>query len=248
MRYVVKGKKITRFFIVLGAILLVLLSLTQVTALGIAPSFYTFDSIPTKPIEMKMRILNTQQEDLLLSLEAKGAYAHILSFSEETVRIYPHEQEKEIIYTLTPSADFQPGTNSIDVLVRSVDDGSFGKQHTNVEAKVALVQKIQIIAPYPEQHLTGKLFVTAEDISKPIVFTTHLINRGSVDATPYGTLVIKGPLQNKIGEVRLTPTFIASSSSKKVETSYYGLEEAGVYLAEAAIQYGDKTLLLRKDF
>ncbi|MGM5481785.1 MAG: hypothetical protein ACQESE_05250 [Nanobdellota archaeon] len=229
-------------------ILVVLFTITATfsSAYGIAPSQYSFDyneDIDT----LKLRIINSQNEDLMLSVKASGELAEYIDLSQETITLRPSENEKTIYYKITVPDDLPPGITQGYVIVKDISS-SEGDGDSLVSASVEVKQKINVFSPYPDRYIDGDLFVQATDLNRPVVFSAHVKNKGKKETDVSGSIIIRTPANAEIGRVPIEQTTLSQLSAKKLRVSFNELENPGVYIAEAHINYADTYLTIKKQF
>ena len=230
-----------------GAILLLLLFPQVVFSLGVAPSFYNLDS-ESGFQTLKLRVLNTYEEDMYVKLQASGELAKYVDYDSKTIHLTPSESSKTLYYTFDIPDDLPPGSNELRMVLVQLAEGSTGNEKTAVDARISVIQKVTVFVPYPGSYLTGTLFAESSTTNNPITFTTHVISKGNEDVEVTGTVRIRGPTNEILGTVAITETIVSSQTDKRLTVSYPGLAYAGNYQAESIIRYGDKELVLTKGF
>lgn len=235
------------FFI--GATLILLLSPQQVSSLGVAPSLFNLDN-PKNVVNLRLRILNTQHEDLFVNIKPEGPLADYVDLDKTTYRLKPTESEKIIYYKLSIPNSLSPGQNVLNMYVLQLDEAVQGKINENAQlnAKVSVVQRVNVNIPYPGKYLTGNLFVQATQTKSPIKFIVHAINKGDEDVNFNGKITIRGPTNQILATVVIPPSKVLASNDNKINLELAGLTNAGEYTAEAHLQYGDKQTTFKKSF
>lgn len=233
-------------FIFLGIMLLFLLS-SQVAAFGVAPSSYSLNH-DRNSYDLKLRVVNSQQEDLFIKIEPRGELAKYVELDEDKFFLSHNESSKTVHYTLTLPDDLSPGENNLDIVVEQLPDENSDDYSTIVSASVSIIQKVVVHVPYPGKYLTGKLFVESTGVNKPIVFTSHVTNKGQDDLLVSGKIIIYGPTNEIIDELLISPSSVATISDQKLIATDAGLQHPGTYYAESVLNYGGEQLVLRKTF
>lgn len=221
----------------------------QVSSLGVAPSLFNLDN-PEKVVELKLKILNSQQEDLFVTISPEGSLSEYVELEKRSYRLSPQEKEKIIYYKLRIPADPLPGQNVLSMYVLQVDDfeSNGDSDSAQLNAKVSVVQRVNVHIPYPGEYLAGNLFVQSKNLDDPVSFMLHLINKGDQDVTTSGKITIKGSTNQVITTLIVPETTVAASTDKKITVSLENIENAGEYYSEAYLEYGGEELLMRKTF
>lgn len=233
----------------MGATLILLLSPQQVSSLGVAPSLYNLDN-PDNVVELKLRILNSQQEDLFVSIKPSGVLADYVKLDQKSYRLSPQESEKTISYKINIPKNLPPGQNVLSMYVLQLDEYNENQiiDTANINAKVSVVQRVNVNIPYPGQYLTGNLFVQATKTKEPIKFIVQAINKGDQDVVYSGKITIRGPTNQILSTIEIPSSTVLESSDDKINLQMAGLTNAGEYVAEAHLQYGGEQTLLKKTF
>ena len=235
------------FFV--GATLFLLLSPQQVSSLGVAPSLFNLDN-PDEVIELRLRILNSQHEDLFVVVQPVGDLADYVDLEQTSYRIRTDQEEQIVNYRLSIPDSLPPGQNVLNMYVKQVDEYVEGSvvDAAQLNAKISVVQRVNVNIPYPGEYLTGNLFVQATRTKEPIKFIVHAINKGDQDVKYSGKITIRGPTNQILGTVQIPSSSVQAASDQKMNLELAGLTNAGEYVAEAHIQYGDQQLIFRKPF
>ncbi|MGM5480187.1 MAG: hypothetical protein ACQESC_01885 [Nanobdellota archaeon] len=230
-------------------LVLILFSLFAVvsSAFGIAPSRYSFNEGDEKDIsEFKVRILNTHDEELFLELKPTGDIADYISLEKNMVSLSPSDSEAIVFYTIDLPEELKPGSNTGAIEIIDVSGHSVSGE-SKVTANVGVKQTITILSPYPRQYIEGDFFISSSTLDKPVDFSLHLKNKGSVSSTVSGSIVVKTALNEEVARFPIPKTLLSSLSAKKITTDY-SFENDGVYSANAYINYGSKQFTLSKQF
>ncbi len=220
---------------------------SQVVGFGVAPSKYSFD-IGDDVEALQLRIINSQQEDLMLSLDVEGPLSEYITLPQNIISVKPGESQKTIKYNIDIPEDLPPGMSESAVIIKNIGGSSSKDEGSKVRASVSIKQKINVFSPYPERFVDGDLFVQAATIQEPITFSAHVKNKGSADTDVSGSISIRTPSNTEVGRLQIPNRRLDSLSSKKIRVSYDGLENSGVYIAQAHLNYADKHLKMEEQF
>src|SRR3989338_5517609 len=171
----VKTKKIMTLCILLFFLLLTpLLSF----ALGIAPARTTLNFEPNLHKEVKLRIINNQNQNLELEINATGELKDYIVIREKKIMISSAEDEKTIIFeiNLPPSFDY-PGTHEAEITVaQALQEGKVSG--TALVGSISLKSQIKINVPYEGKYVESSISITKYNKNK-ILFTVPVKNVGT---------------------------------------------------------------------
>jgi hypothetical protein len=204
---------------------------------------------PTSTIDLRLRVINSQHEDLFVKIKPEGFLADYVDLEKTTYHIKPNEGDRTINYKLSIPENLPPGQNVLTMYVLQVEEFSDNQiVSNNLQAKVSVVQRVNVNIPYPGQYLSGNLFVQSARVKEPIKFIVHVINKGDEDVSYSGKITIRGPTNQILGVIKIPSSTINSASDKKINLQLAGLTNPGEYVAEAHLQYGSEQALFRKSF
>jgi len=238
-------KKLMELFVFV--FLLVLVS-NIVSSYGVAPSSYNYDYEQGQAKDLTLRVLNNHNEDLTLFVFVEDSGVNV-SFSEQRFALTPNDKEKTIHYSVELGDDPTPGLHEISIKVLQIPN-----LQTNVDVKslvnvvTLLVQKVNIFVPYDGVYLQGSLYAKGNTVDSKLTFLNRVVNKGSEEVIAEGYVVIKGATNQEITRIDISPTKLVPLVDSKIQITYPGLKNAGLYYAETHLFYEDKELVLRDSF
>lgn len=238
------------------ALLLFILLASQVIAIGVAPSRREIKFEPGKEFTVTAQIINNEAKDMKVLVLPQGTFASLVSMESNVVRMRAGESEKSFSYTvkLPDDENQEPGQHVLRVAFMELPDefrdqvvladGSIvtvdGEKAT-ISATTAVIQQVIVNVPFPESFLQGKLYSTGNKVNEPVAFSVNVFNRGNVELSARGYLIVKGPTNEEIVKIDSGSIKIAPMGESRLVGSWEGTSNPGEYLVEAYVTYGSKT-------
>jgi len=241
-------------------IVMVVLLVSFVNAIGLAPSRNVVDFKPNLQKELSFRIINSENEDLRLAIYPRGELAEYVKLDKNIVTLNANEDEALISYKVELPKELEPGLRQGDILVIPIpkestivvtEEGAvvFDQQQGIVSAKIALIHQLRVNVPYPGRYLTGQLHISQANVNETAAFTISLFNLGKEDIEKIkATIIVKGPTNEEIAVIRTEEISINSQDESKLVGVWKANVGSGKYYAEAIVEYDGKTFLLSKVF
>jgi len=236
-------------FIILYFIGVILISLsipTTVSALGVAPSSFHV-SFEEGIHGFNLRILNSDHQDLFLSLSASGDLKDFVSFENETVHILPNELSKSVNYKVNFPEGLSPGTHILKIIVKQEGVG-FGVDKSSVSLGLKISQLLYVDVPYDGEYLEQKIFTTSEDSSGSTIFTVYVMNKGDSDVVASGKLRVLSPANEVVETLHIPEQNFPPITKTKLMLKDDGVLLPGVYTVESSLYYHDFISLEKKSF
>ncbi|MFH1173876.1 MAG: hypothetical protein V1725_01960 [archaeon] len=211
---------------------------------GIAPAQ---DVLPFSPGEhtLQVSIINEDGQDLVFSIEARGALAKYVIISTPTIVMGKQDAEKTFDYSIDLPENMMPGKQTLEIAVRELPLENRGK--TSVALTTTLVHQLIIDVPYPGTYAEANFFISSGDANEPVTFTLGVFNRGKEDITAHAAVRVFNE-NTEIGELQSTAQHIASADQTSIALVWTNATRKGVYRAEATLFYADKRITFTKEF
>jgi hypothetical protein len=234
----------------LPALLFILLLASQAMAFGVAPSR---EIVPYKPgtLTENVRILNSERMNGTVAIYLSGDLADYATVEKQVMRISADQTEIPFSYTVNlPSSGLEPGERTLDVRVVQLPEKDIVPQDKSIVfVGVMVAHQLRVQVPYPGTYAQGELFVGNAQVGAAVPFSVAIYNKGDGALTATGFVTIKGPTNEELGRATLSSQKVESGQEGKLEGQADVKLNAGEYIAEAVITYGDgRQLLLRKSF
>jgi hypothetical protein len=189
----VVSKKSVVFFI--SIIFILLLSIINVQALGIAPSKKIID-YDTEEHIITSRIINTDQKDATIRISASGPLSEYITIAVPIITMQNTESEKEFTYVMKLPEGIDPGTKTISITASEI---SSDMNENSIGGFLSLTQQLQIIVPYTGLYAEGKLSIYPTTANTPVNTMLELSNMGDTNIqSVYGTFKILDNNNNTI--------------------------------------------------
>jgi len=230
-----KYKKLIWF---IGLILLV----SNVMAIGIAPSRSTFDYKQGMQ-ESRFRVIVDEIPSKVI-FTPEGELADYIELEKDV--LIAEQAETWINFKLTLPEDLAPGERRGGILALAVPKDTY--KENIVMATTAIIHQVRVNVPYPGKYAIGKMYINNLELETPVTFTLALANYGKQKINnAKATIVIKGPTNEEIGVLNTDSTSIEPSKEDKL-TVQWDAEHPGKYFAEATIEYDNKILKISQNF
>lgn len=227
---------------------LVLLSLSFVSSIGITPGRTTIDFQPGLSQEVKFSVINTEHKDMNVVFFVRGDLNESVKLSTAIAVISASENSKEFTYKVDlPRRMDNPGKYVTEVVAMQLPD-DLENQGSFVGASVAVASQLHVYVPYPNKYLEGELNVVSDDEGK-IVFLVPLVSRGDLDIVNVRAIIdVYTPLNEKVATIETVTNALPSLGRVELAASWQPNINPGRYLAVATIIYDNEVLELRKEF
>ncbi|MEM4331058.1 MAG: hypothetical protein QW273_03570 [Candidatus Pacearchaeota archaeon] len=233
-------KKIFIFFILLFLF-------KEVLAFGVTPSRTSFDFIEGKEYEGTLTIINSDKEELNLVLYTQGDLAKDIYLTENTVKVSPTEESKQIKFKVKVPSNIKPGLNNGEIVIMNLP-----KQDRNGEAfvgaTVAISHTIQIFKNYPGKYADFEVNIL--DTQEGVVFLIDVLSRGEHDIVSLkANIDIFNQLNEKIDSFYTKEISLNSGERKEIVHKWKPSNiSVGKYLAKITLLYDGETKELEKIF
>lgn len=246
-------------------LLLMVLSVSSVAALGVAPSREIIDFASGKQT-LEARIINNDRQDMRIAIYPQGELADYVTIPDDVIKITSEEGETTFRYELDLPEQLKPGTRSLGIVLVHLPE-TFARGEDNllvtdetsilfenkdkesmISATTAVIHQLQVRVPYPNSFVEGKLHVSEGRVGDTLTFTVPVINRGSEPTEAYAEIIIKGPTNQEIDAFTTETRTLEPGKEAKLVADWKAEADQGVYLAEAIVHYGDEYFTLRKEF
>ncbi|MBT6689979.1 hypothetical protein HOB04_01250 [archaeon] len=217
--------------------------MSSVFALGITPARTTLDFKPNLTKQIPFSIINSEKENLTLSISIQGDLKDYISIPTSKLLVSSSEESKHSSYNLTLPEQLGPGLHTADITITQTSE-----KNGTISATIAVTTQLHIYAPYPEKTANAKLYIY-DDNPKNIKFTTLIVNTGKPDITSAKVNIeIYNKLNKKIDTFNTESTDIPSGQIKELTYNWQADISSSKYTAKATITYDNKTLNLTETF
>ena len=211
-------------------VLFLVLSPSAVLAFGVAPSSYNYDYVPGKTSDLNLRVLNFDNEDLLVYFDVVSSDDVDVSFDTDVVSLSPDEREKTVGYSLYLGDDPTPGIHKVEIRLVQFPNNEARLSNSVVDITTTVVQKISIFVPYDGPYLIGDLFAKSGNVGDPLTFITQVVNKGTEATELTGYVSILDPLDNEVAHIDIPSKSLAPLEKASLQSTYSGLRSSGYML------------------
>lgn len=217
---------------------------SNVFAFGIAPAKSVYNFEPNLEKEIDFLIVSKGDTQKYLSLEVEGELSEYVTLDKKSLLMDYGDTSKNFKVNIKLPSSISEGQHII--YVKIIEQDSMSSATTSIQN--ALVGQIIINVPYDGVHVDAKFSAQRSEINKPVLFTISLFGRGKTPANCYGVIDIKGPTNEVVDTVITNKILVKETDATKVEATWKGTENSGIYLAEATVHCEDKMQILNTEF
>lgn len=236
-----------KFLLAIFGVVFGICLLGNVFALGITPGRTTIDFESGLEKDVTFTVLNTNNEDLDISVVVQGELRDYISVSEDSFSISSEESEKRISYSINLPESLEPGLRTADVVVIKHNDDV--EKGTFFGANVGVATQVYVHVPYPGKYADASLNVVGPDSDGLVSFVLPVVNRGDLDIVNANAIVnIYGALNEKIDTVRTNERKVSSGERREISATWNADVNSGRYRVVATLIYDGETKTLEKEF
>lgn len=155
-------------------ILLFLIFLPSVFGLGIRPAETKADFVPNARATYAFTVVNDEHRDLVVTLEAKGVFADLMSFPRERVEISASQDLAKVDFVVDFPDKMSPGVQEGSVVVS--EEGIGYVTQGGIAARLQLVHKVHLNVPLEGKYIVANLKVN--EGQEQIDVVTNIQNKG----------------------------------------------------------------------
>lgn len=176
------------------ALAVFLVSPSMVYSLGVSPADKTITFKPNTNAEISFNLINSENNDLNVSLSAIGELKDIVFFDKPIIQIKPGEYRTPFRAILKFPAGMEPGMHDVSIKITPI----FSPSQSNLMAAYIAPQiPIRVRVPYPFKYAYITLLVFSVDEGTPVPVYVAFDNMGSADIAKAGATVEIYPLGEK---------------------------------------------------
>ena len=229
-------------FIVVILFFFIILS-SQASAWGVYPARQHAENT-NELQEFHVTMVNGDFKEGYFQVVFGGELAGSAVYNGGLIRFTADKNQINIPFSLMLQDDLQPGKNVLTVMLQEVRD----EYSDGVGSTISLVAEVVIYIPIEGNFVSAQLQVLPDGVDAPTKFLIGIINKGDSAVPIWADVVIKGPTNDVVTSWITEQKIVNYGSTGGIETYWTGTKNPGVYLAEITLHYGDKVMVLRKDF
>jgi hypothetical protein len=229
---------------------ILLMTLSEVTALGLTPARTTLDFSPGLQKTISFTIVNSEKKDMNLVVAVQGELKDYITIDEPSFFMSASQESRQVNYQLNFPKELNPGPHTAEIVVLQLpQQGSLNV--TYVGAALAVVSEFVMNVPYPGKYIESRLDVFGPDNDGNYKFLLPLLSRGSFDIIGAGgTVDIRCPPDGKvIATLNTEKVSLAVKERKDISTTWTPTIQSENCKATASLVYDDeKPLTFEKTF
>lgn len=233
------------FFIL--ASLLIVLTLQNVSGIGITPGRTTINFESGLHKEVQFSIINSQHKDMSVVFMVRGDLADSITLTQTYAEFLSSDDSKSFTYAVDlPARIEKPGLYETEIVALEMPK-DIKETGTFIGATISVVTQLHIYVPYPDKYIEGKINVMESD--GKTMFFIPIVSRGKLDIVNVKAMIdIYTSLNEKITSIESNTLSLNSLERKELIAEWDADVNPGKYLAVANIVYDNEVLTLRKEF
>lgn len=225
--------------------LIILLSFNIVSAWGVMPA-KQLAKFNEQEQNLAVKIRNNNFDEGFFKVSFAGELADYIDYNNsKLVYISPSDSEVVVPFKLKLGKGLIPGKNVAKVILQQVPAT---ESEQTVSSVLTLVAEVVVNVPYKGNYILAQVEVGSSGAKEDVPFTISLLNKGENPVNVWADVTIKGPTNVELATWETPKQVLGYLASDKIETSWKGEKEPGLYFAELVVHYGDKVKVLRKEF
>jgi hypothetical protein len=224
-------------------VLLISLSYS-VSALGVSPAGKTINFEPGQTVPLDFFIINSEGNELDVSLSGVGSLSESLFFENSRVHVNQGDYRTPIRAAITLPQSLEPGLHTVFIRITPVFESNGG-----FSAYVSPEIPVTIRVPYPDKYAVVDVSILSVDEGTFVPINLEFDNLGSRDIQRAGGSIavysINGKLLNQMSVPEIS---IAANSFGKTEGTPKVALPRGSYYLEANAYYDEVSVNILKNF
>jgi hypothetical protein len=220
--------------------ILLVLTLSNVLALGVTPGKNTLIYPDELNGTFSFKVLNSENNDFGVSISVEGELKDYIQLSETSYQ-FSSEDFKEIFYSLDIPDSLSPGEHKAQIIVSEVKEGE-----SNFGGQVGVITSISIFVPYPYKYVESTLNVFEMDNKTTLVIP--VINRGKEKIDSVSAVIDIYTGGEKVDTISTSFIELESLERKELSVEWLPTFSLGAYQANVVLSYDDEQLNFVEDF
>jgi len=239
--------KITAIILIVAFILILILS--NVSAIGIAPGKKVIQFEPNLEQDIGFSIINNEHKHLRVLLFARGELKQSITLPKTIVELTPEQEEVRLSYKVNlPDKIEVPGTYKAEIVAMEISEGK--GEGIFVEARAAVISTLNVDVPVPGKYAEAVVDITSDSPDEPRTFLIKVFNRGKLDIVrAKATVEIFGSTNEKLATLNTQEKPITSGERIELAASWNDKNiNPGPYFAIITVVYDGETQKIEKRF
>jgi len=232
-------------FILAG--LLIVLTLQNISAIGITPGRTTLDFEPNLNKEVSFSIINSEHKAMSVLLYAKGELKEYIKLSQESVVFSSQEDSKFSTYTVALPKELEPGLHTVEIVALEVPEDA-ELDGTVIGATVAVVTQLYVYVPYPGKYLDLDLNILEANPGYSTMFFVPVTSRGKLNIEKAKAVIKIYSGADQIDELETEEIGVLVGERKELVGTWDTNVDIGRYKAKVVLTYDGKEATIEKEF
>jgi len=194
--------------------------------------------------EFQVTMVNSDFKQGHFKVDFGGDLADFAVYNGGLIHFTEDKSQINIPFSLQLKGNLASGRNTLTVVLQEVSN----EYDSGVGATIALVAEVIVNIPVEGTAVSARLNVQGQDTTSPTKIMVGVVNSGDSAVPIWADVVIKGPTNEVITQWTTEQQILAFGATGGIETYWTQAKNPGLYLAEVTLHYGDKVMVLRKDF
>ncbi len=231
------------------AILLIVLTLQNVSSIGITPGRTTINFEPGLHKEVSFSILNSENKDMSVVFTVSGDLSESITLNQAYAEFSASDSSKSFTYTVDlPQKLSEPGLHETEIVALEMPK-DIKEKGALVGATVAVATQLHVYVPYPNKYLEAELNVVESGEDGKIVFLIPVVNRGKLDIVDAKAVIdIYTKLNEKVATIESDVKSLNSLERKELVAEWQPDVNPGKYLVVATVVYDNEVTKVEKEF
>ena len=236
-----------RILIFILVSLLIVLTIQNVSAIGITPGRTTINFEPGLHKEVPFSIINSENKDMSVVFTVKGDLAESITLNQAYAEFLSSEDSKSFTYVVDlPQAIEKPGLYEVEIVALEMPK-DIKEKGTFVGATVSVATQLHIYVPYPDKYLEAEINVVESEGKE--IFFIPVVNRGKLDIVSAKAIIdIYTSLNEKVATVESNTDSLLSLERKELTAEWEFNVAPGRYLAKVTVIYDNEVFEVEKEF
>ena len=236
-----------RILIFILVSLLIVLTIQNVSAIGITPGRTTINFEPGLHKEVPFSIINSENKDMSVVFTVKGDLAESITLNQAYAEFLSSEDSKSFTYVVDlPQAIEKPGLYEVEIVALEMPK-DIKEKGTFVGATVSVATQLHIYVPYPDKYLEAEINVVESEGKE--IFFIPVVNRGKLDIVSAKAIIdIYTSLNEKVATVESNTDSLLSLERKELTAEWEFNVAPGRYLAKVTVVYDNEVFEVEKEF
>lgn len=229
------------------SLIMLLFSANNVVGLGISPAGKTIYFEPNLEKEVKVKIYNSEGQELDADIKVYGELSQYISLSDSKLNFLEGEQIKEFTYRINLPNEIEEQGNHYSRILVTEGNEDFTSGENVVSTSIAIVHQVELKVPFTGKYAEASLDVSTKDNIASFYFNVD--NLGEIDINEaYAEVTILDQYGKQIDEILTDKRDVPKGKLRELKAIWNTNSSFGNYYAGAIIHYDDEIIKLKKQF